>query len=241
MLSRRRFLGALAGAAASYAAPPRAPLGFYVPDAGPDPAATFHEIAAKGYREIELGGLRDHRPSELRQLLDRAGLRCRSACWTMWENDADSQDTIDAAVELGLEYMVTPLPSLMGKEWFLANESPAGARAVAAGMTLNDWRWNADWFNHVGGLAQKNNVQFVYRNHAFEFAKLGDSTGFQELWRRTEPTRVKFELDCAAAPADFLQRYGSRTVLVHVPAAADWARIQNAAGTSEIRCAYVAN
>ena len=131
--------------------------------------------------------MRGRRPSDIRKPLDAAGIACKSACWTMWENGADSQDTIDTAVELGLEHLVTPLPLLMGKEWFLANETPAGARAVAEGMTENDWRWNADWFNHVGGLAQVNQVQFVYRNHAFEFRKLADSTGFEELGGAPNP------------------------------------------------------
>jgi sugar phosphate isomerase/epimerase len=222
VLSRRGFLGALAGGAAC-AASPRAPLGFYLARTGTDLAADFRAVAARGYREVELAGLRDHAPDALRKLLDAAGLYCRSACWTMWENDADSQDTLDAAVELGLQYIVTPAPSRMGKEWF----EPAHGQ-----LTVNDWRWNADWFNHVGGLAQKNNVQFVYRTQASDFSKLGESTGFHELWSRTEPSRVKFELDCAATPpAAFLQRYGDRTVLLHIAKESDWADVREIAGT----------
>jgi len=221
VLSRRRFLGALAGGAA-YAASPRAPLGLYLDRTGTDLGADFRAVAARGYLDVELAGLRDRRPAELRKLLDGAGLTCKSACWTMWENDAESQDTLDAAVELGLEYVVTPAPSRMGKEWF---EPARGS------LTLNDWRWNADWFNHVGGLAQKNNVQFVYRTQASDFAKLGESTGFHELWLRTEPTRVMFELDCSAAsPVEFLKRYGSRTVLLHIGKESDWPAIREIAG-----------
>lgn len=213
-------------------AAPRAPLGFYLREAGADPAATFHAIAAKGFREVELAGFRDRRPSETRKLLDAAGLSCKTVCWSMWLNDGDSQETIDAAVELGALYLVTPDPSRMGKEWF--------EPAVPERMTLNDWRWNADWFNHVGGLAQKNDIQFAYRNQSFDFARLGNSTGFDELYRRTEPTRVKFELDCAAAtaggcpPQEFLKRYADRTHLLHISDPAD--------GTDgpEIRYRYLA-
>jgi sugar phosphate isomerase/epimerase len=222
VLSRRRFFGACAGGvAAAYAAPaPR--LGIYLHEFGRDLAATFREVAARGYRDVELGGLRERPPAELRKLLAAAGLTCKSACWPMWVNDADSQDTLDAAVELGLEYIVTPDPSRMGKEWF---EPARGS------LTLNDWRWNADWFNHVGGLAQKNNVQFVYRTQATDFAPLADSTGFHELWLRTEPTRVKFELDCSATPpAAFLEKYGSRTVLLHIAKESDWPTIRDIAG-----------
>jgi sugar phosphate isomerase/epimerase len=236
VISRRTFLGgALATAAAAHAAPSEAPLGVYLDLTKPpaDLPATFRRIAASGYREIEIAGLRDRRPADLRQLLDAAGLSCKSICWEMWENDADSQDTIDAAVELGIEFLVTALPSLMGKEWFETEKPPAGH------MTLNDWRWNADWFNHVGGLAQKNNLQFVYRTHAFDFDKLGDSTGFHELYRRTEPTRVKFELDVATAPdpAAFLKEYGARTYLFHVKHPADLPRLRALA--PELRHAYL--
>lgn len=206
MLSRRRFVGALAATAAIPAAELRAPLGLYLDIAGGDLLRVFEEVASRGYREIEIAGLRDRRPSELRKLLDQAGLSCKSACWPMWENDADSQETIDAAVELGLDYLVTPSPLRMGKEWFETSPRP---------MTVNDWRWVADWFNHVGGLAQKNDVQFVYR--------VGAEPGFQELWSRTEPTRVTFELDCAAVdPLAFLKDYSSRTVLAHVRDPHQW-------------------
>jgi sugar phosphate isomerase/epimerase len=236
-------------------------LGVYLNEPG-DLRARLHEVAALGFREVEIAGWHDRRPTEIRKALDEAGLVCKSAHWTMWENDADSTATIDAAVELGLEYLVTPLPSLMGKDWFQANETPAGERAVFEKMTLNDWRWNADWFNHVGGLAQKNNIQFVYQNHGFEFRKLGADIAFQELWRRTEPTRVKFELNCGWAvaggydPVEFLQRYGERVYLLHIsdvgsrassaPDAAigkgviDWPDVFAAAKAAGVRRYYIA-
>jgi sugar phosphate isomerase/epimerase len=229
--------------------------GVYLADTGGDVRKALKAIASIGYREVEIAGLRGLRPTETKKMLDEAGLACRSAHWTLWENDADTQATIDAAVELGLEYLVTPLPSLMGKEWFEANETPAGARAVSENMTVNDWRWNADWFNHVGGLCQKNNVQFVYQNHGFEFRKLGTGIAFDELWRRTEPTRVKFELDCGAAaaaaydPVKFLEKYGERVVLLHISEAPgvaigrgtiDWKRVFAAAKAVGVRGYYVA-
>jgi sugar phosphate isomerase/epimerase len=160
-------------------------------------------------------------------MLDTAGLICKSICWETWLNDADSQDTMDAAVELGVEHLVTAAPSLMGKEWFEPDRDPAGH------MTLNDWRWNADWFNHVGGLAQKNDVQFVYRTQPY------DAAGFHELYRRTEPTRVKFELDVPAIsdPVAFLKQYAERTYLLHLNSPADLPRLRPLA--PELRYAYL--
>jgi hypothetical protein len=90
----------------------------------------------------------------------------------------------------------------MGKEWF--EPVPEGAR-----LSVNDWRWMADWFNHVGGLCQKNDVQFVYRVSDFE--------GFEEMWTRTEPTRVKFEIATRFQP-----QYAARTVLAQVQSPAAW-------------------
>jgi sugar phosphate isomerase/epimerase len=245
VLSRRHFLGALAAAD-----PLGTPVGVHIRSDGRDLRSMLREVAAIGFREVEIAAWRDMRPSELRKLLDDAGLVCRSAHWTMWENDGDSQATIDAAVELGLEYLVTPWPSLMGKEWFEANETPAGRDAVSEKMQLNDWRWNADWFNHVGGLCQKNNVQFVYLNHGFEFRKLGTGIAFDELLRRTDPTRVKVEFDAASAfaagydPLAFLKKYADRVAILHVtetPAhgTVEWRAIFAAAKAAGVQRCYV--
>jgi sugar phosphate isomerase/epimerase len=253
VLSRRHFLGALAAACAA-ADPLGTPVGVHIRSDGRDLRSMLREVAAIGFREVEIAAWRDMRPSELRKLLDDAGLVCRSAHWTMWENDGDSQATIDAAVELGLEYLVTPWPSLMGKEWFEANETPAGRLAVHNGMKLNDWRWNADWFNHVGGLCQKNNIQFVYHNHTFEFRQLGKGVAFDELLSRTDPSRVKVEFDVAGAvfalcePVAFLKKYSDRIAILHVSegpgvtigqGVVDWPGVFAAAKSLGIRRSYV--
>jgi sugar phosphate isomerase/epimerase len=87
---------------------------------------------------------------------------------------------------------------------------------------VNDWRWNADWFNHVGGLVQKYNMQFVYRNHNFEFRKHASGIEFDELLQRTEPSRVMLEFDCGWAaiagydPVAFLKRHGDRVAMLHL-------------------------
>jgi sugar phosphate isomerase/epimerase len=223
--TRRHFLGAAAGAlAAAYgiADPMGVPIGLHLAGTRGDLRKTLHEIAAIGYREIEIAGLREMRASDLRRLLDEAGLVCKSAHWTLWEDESHIEATIDAATELGVEYLVTPLPSLMGREWFEANETEAGRRAVLEKMTVNDWRWNADWFNHVGGLAQKTNLQFVYHNHSFEFRKRGAGIEFDELLQRTDASRVRLEFDCGGAasagydPVAFLKKYGDRVVMLHV-------------------------
>jgi len=223
-ISRRHFLRAAAGAFAAYAAadPLGVPVGLHLGTFQGDLRKTLLEIAAIGYREIEIAGLREMRASELRRVLNEAGLVCKSAHWTLWEDESQIEATIDAATEIGIEYLVTPLPSLMGRGWFEANETPAGRRAVFEKMTLNDWRWNADWFNHVGGLAQKTNLQFVYHNHNFEFRKRGQGIDFDELLQRTDPSRVKLEFDCGWAvtggcdPVAFLKRYGDRVAMLHV-------------------------
>src|SRR5262249_46177799 len=134
VLSRRQFLG-VAAAACAAAGPPGAPIGLHIRADG-DLRTKLREAAAIGFREVEIAAWRDIRATELRKPFEDNGLTCHSAHWTLWENDADSQATIDAAVELGLEYLVTPLPSLMGREWFEANETPAGRAAVSQKMQL---------------------------------------------------------------------------------------------------------
>jgi sugar phosphate isomerase/epimerase len=249
VLSRRQFLGVLAASCAAGDSLGLTP-GIHIRSDGRDLRSTLRDVAAIGFKEVEIAGWHDVRPTELRKLFDEAGVTCRSAHWTLWENDADSQATIDAAVELGLEYLVTPLPSLMGKEWFEANETPAGRDAVSRKMQLNDWRWNADWFNHVGGLCQKNNVQFAYLNHDFDFRKLGIGVALDELLIRTDPTRVKVEFDAGGAaaggydPVAFLRKHGDRVSMLHIsatpgkavaPGAVDWPAVFTAANAAGVR------
>ncbi len=114
---------------------------------------TLRKVAAIGYEDVELPGLFGKTPSELRQLLADAGLRCRSA-HLVYLGQLEIEKVIAAAMELKLRFLVAPIP------W---KRDPSGVQADAAGgpyafiigmvnsLTLDDWKWNADrWANRSG-------------------------------------------------------------------------------------------
>ncbi len=191
-----------------------------------DFSGTLRRVAALGFRDVELPlETRSRRAADIRKALTDAGLRCVSAHWDMWDDGAETQSAIDAATELGLEYLVTGFPALMTPDGLKPSDgTPADIRKLAEKMTWNDWRWNFDWFNHVGGYAQKANIQFVYHNHGMEFRKFNGVTVLDDLLARTDPTRVKLELDCVEAeragqdPIALIGRYSDRLAMLHVGA-----------------------
>jgi sugar phosphate isomerase/epimerase len=179
-------------------------------------------MAALGFREVELYDIRDLAPLDLRAALQDSGLVCRTAQWPVWGDDAEIGGALDSATALDLEFMVIPLPKRMGASTFEPNDTPAGRRAVFDGMTVNDWRWTTDWFNHVGGIFQKANIQLVYQTHNFEFRKRGAGIDLDEMLGRVNEGRVKLEFDIGYAvaagcdPVWFLKKYGDRVAALHV-------------------------
>ena len=66
---------------------------------------------------------------------------------------------------------------------------PAGVVGAARyTATLDDWKWNADQFNKIGEPIKKAGLQLGYHNHNFDFRKIGDTTGYDEFLRLTEPS-----------------------------------------------------
>jgi sugar phosphate isomerase/epimerase len=125
---------------------------------------------------------------------------------------------------LGQEFMIVTVPWVADPSRF---QSKSGnqmemIRAMLNGLTLDDWKWNAEQFNQVGGKIKKAGLQLGYHNHNFEFRKIGDVTGYDEFLRLTDPDLVCLELDCgwmAVAgldPVAYLTRYPKRYRLLHI-------------------------
>ena len=75
----------------------------------------------------------------------------------------------------------------------------------------------------MGTKAKAAGLQFAYHNHNFEFKPLaGGKIGYDIILSETDPSLVKFELDCgwmAAAghdPVEYLTKYPKRYRLLHI-------------------------
>ncbi len=179
---------------------------------------TLHQIAALGYREVEAAGFFGHTPAEVKQSMDRAGLHCVSAHYPLSQLLPKVDETIQFGKDLGLSYIVCASPMLKDP----SHVKDPGSRAARESMTLDDWRWNADQFNHIGEKVNAAGMRFAYHNHTPEFRSENGVVFYDELLRQTDPAKVTFELDCGWAvvagqkPAEILSRNPKRFSMLHV-------------------------
>jgi sugar phosphate isomerase/epimerase len=263
MISRRHFLAGAAGAMAACGAvakPLGLPVGlqlYTIGDAlGRDFDGALRTVAAIGYRAVEGNlSLAGRDAKALKAAYSALGLAWRSAHCGGDELRGGLAKTIETAHAVGLDYLVCPFPLV-----------PASIKDVLAGMRLDDWKANADLFNHIGEQTRAAGITFAYHNHNIDFRLYDGVSGYDTLLARTDPGLVKLELDCGwmvsagLEPVDYLTRYPDRYVMLHLKdlqrdhipntdlkmASAevgrgiiDWPRLLAAAGRTSVKGLYV--
>ena len=227
--SRRRFLmqsGQLA--AAAFASPwlsgsaPANPLGkpigiqLYTVN-GPmqeDPAGTLKKLRKIGFSVVETAGFGKLSAKQFRELLDDAGLACPSA--HLGFDPANLGATFDDAHVLGATYAASGSLDALVKA-----ANPATALEKRA-MSLDEAKRTAELASRIGTAAKRAGLQYVYHNHAREFADQGGTIGYDVLLRETDPELVKFEIDCGwmifagQDPIAYFNKYPNRFPLIHV-------------------------
>ena len=229
MWSRRSFLqhssmavaamASLQARAARATGPLGRPIGLQIytvrEAAAKDLAATLKTIAAIGYGEIELAGPPSRSVAELRTLLADNGLTVPSMHSSMRELQTDAAQRIEFAKALGIQYLVCSFP-------WTADSRFAAQGSITSGLTLDDWKWNAEQLNRIGELARKAGVRCGYHNHNMEFRSYDGVVAFDELLRRTDPALVTMELDigwvvtAGQDPVACLRKYTDRISMLHI-------------------------
>lgn len=235
--SRRSFVKASAcGVAASLlempltnASPLNLPIGLQLYTVGQemdnDAAATLKAVAAAGYKQVELSPLAKTPAKDLKKALEDAGLKNPSGHYMLPDLLSNLEEKIDLARLFGQEFMVVTVPWVANPSRFKVDPAQgqiAVFLAIISGLTLDDWKWNAEQFNRVGEQVKKSGLQLAYHNHNFEWKHYGGATGYDEFLRLTDPGLVKLELDCGWAtvagqdPVAYLTKYPERYSLLHI-------------------------
>ena len=219
--SRRAFVKAGAAAVTvaslpihSYAKSLGLPLGiqlYSVRDLLPkDYTGTLKELTALGYKEVEAAGYYKHSAAEVKRAISDAGLKLVSAHYSSVDLHKNLDETIAFSHDLGLEYIICSFPG----------KTPANEHNKD--FVMDDWKWNADEFNRIGGKVAAAGMKFGYHNHTVEFTQTEGVLPFTELMRLTDPTKVTVEMDCGwvivggGDPIELLHKFGNRISMLHV-------------------------
>ncbi len=175
-------------------------------DARNDLARTLAEIAAIGYKDVELLGSMNNfgmPPARLREVLDRNGLSAPSThVGGNALNDLDRQ--LDEAQILGHQYVIVASLPLQGQR------------------TLDDYRLWADKLNEAGRRARTRNVWIGFHNHGADMTPIDGVIPYDVLMDRTDPALTRHQLDTGNTamggkdPQEYMRRYGSRYWSFHI-------------------------
>jgi sugar phosphate isomerase/epimerase len=218
-MNRRCFLHSVTTSIAGAALVPRRPLAatrldriglelYAVRDAmKQDPERTLASVRAIGYRDVELLWSFDNfgrSPRQVRDTLDKEGLRAPSAHVTPETLQKDWARSLDTAKLLGHDYLIVPtLP-------------PDTA------TSLDRWRDWADRFNAAGAVARKAGVWLAFHNEPDHVRPIDGTIPYDLFVERTDPSVVRHQLDVGnmalggADPMRYLEKYRTRYWSFHI-------------------------
>jgi sugar phosphate isomerase/epimerase len=166
---------------------------------------TLGKIAEQGYKAVEFAGFHDLNASNVKELLNKHGLRAASAHIPL----TDFQDRLDGVIEdlvtLGAGWGVVP--------WVAPDD-----------RTEKTMRGYAEQFESYAERMKPAGIKFAYHNHHFEFSDTttDGKTLFDTLVSVTTPGLVFFELDAFWAavggfdPAQVIKDNAERIALLHL-------------------------
>lgn len=171
-----------------------------------DMVGTLEELAAMGYRAVELAGYGGVPVSDLRAALNDLGLRAMGAHVPYDRLASEPERVVDELRSLGCDYAVLPQLPPERRSGPLVRELPA---------MFNAW---GEQFRSAG-------LTFAYHNHDAEFVALPGDDGrclYDTLLAETDPALVTFELDiywvryAGQDPLALLGRHPERFPLLHI-------------------------
>jgi sugar phosphate isomerase/epimerase len=217
-VTRREFLGVVAGASASFglgvaplaqaAASKKIPVGLQLysvrEQCKSDLPGTLAAVSKIGYRAVEFAGYHGRSAKELRQLLDANGL---VACGTHTPYDSILGDKLKETIEfnrtIGNQFLIVP--------WM--NET----------KSKQEWLDRAKLFNDVADRVKPDGMWVGYHAHAHDFKQIEGVSAWDLFFGNTN-AQVVMQLDTAncceggADPVAVLKKYPGRARSIHLKA-----------------------
>lgn len=167
---------------------------------------TIEMCSPAGYANSGFGPLVSLKASEMKKIINDAGLTCISSHYVMNELRTNLDERIQFALESGQTQMIL---------------SSFGLRSTA---TLDDWRKAAEELNVMGMKVKKAGLQMGFHNHHTEFQQLDGKLIYEELMKAFDPQYIKMQFQVAVISAgykasDYFAKYPGRFISAHF---ADW-------------------
>lgn len=193
-----------------------------------------------GYTEFGFGALAKYKGSELKKMINDAGLTCVSSHFGLDELRKDQESRIAWASDVGLTQML--VASLGGPK----------------NPTMDDVKRAADEYNKMGEKAAKAGIQQGLHNENFETSTVDGKRTYDTLFQLLDPKLVKFQFQVSTIAqgfdaAEYFNKYPGRFVSMHVQGwsapdkkivavgkdSLDWKKIFTAAKTGGIKNYFV--
>ncbi|WP_082084215.1 sugar phosphate isomerase/epimerase family protein [Paenibacillus beijingensis] len=169
---------------------------------------TIRNLAEMGYSLVEFAGYFDTSSKVLKQTLEDCGLKAPSAHVGLNFDEPDKLESdlkrqIEYALEIGLEYIITP--------WAPLPEAPA----------LEDVQKLASILESSGKLVTESGLKYGYHNHDFEFKLVDGKPVIDHLLELVPAELMIAEFDLGwvhmggQRPVDYVKRYAGRVPLAH--------------------------
>jgi len=188
-----------------------------------DFAGTLKMMASLGYKEVEMCSplgysgsgfepLNKMSGTEMRKIIEDAGLICRSSHYTKNE----LRDNLDNRIEWSQQMGIT---QIILSHFGIPNDS-----------SIDDYRRAADELNKIGEKTKVAGIQAGFHNHHGEFEKRGDVLIYDALLDELDPDLVKMQFQVAVVnigyiAADIFRKHPGRFISAHL---ADWSKEKEA-------------
>ncbi len=193
-----------------------------------------------GYSDDGFAGLAKYSGSELRKIINDAGLTCVSSHFGIDELRKNQDDRLAWAKAVGLTQML--VPSLEGPK----------------NPTMDDVKKAADEYNRMGEKAAAAGIQQGLHNEDFELTKVNGQRTYDLLFKLLDKKLVKFQFQVSTISkgydaAEYFTKYPGRFISMHVQGwdakdrkeapvgqdSLDWKKIFTAAKTGGIKNYFV--
>ena len=201
---------------------------------------TIELCSPVGYADDGFANLSKYKGTELKRILNDAGVNCFSSHFTIEELRKDQDDRIAWAKDIGLTQML--VPSLGGPK----------------NPTTEDVKRAADEYNKMGEKAAQAGIQQGLHNEEFELSKVDGQRTYDLLFGLLDPKLVKFQFQVSTISegydaAQYFTKYPGRFISMHAQGwdaktrkvvavgqgTLDWKKIFTAAKTGGIQNYFV--